>query len=253
MKALSRAISALVFFASAGATGALAQDSDDRELALRLYEEAAEDYREGQFDRAATKLQTAYDLFPEPVLLYNLGRALEGTGDLEGAQEAYEQFLEEAPADAEERPATQARLETVEGLLAAMERPEAEGEEPEAEPEPEPEAEPEEPPAPESEGRRSYAGPIALGSAALGAVVGGLVLQLRSASAHDEAGESGVSQVRVDELNGQAQGRAVGAAILFAVGGALAVGSTLWFVLGKPKGDVDVALGLGGVSVRGAF
>ncbi len=66
---------------------------DAPEKAVKLFEDAAVHYREGRFAVAAELLQEAYNLHPEPVLLYNLGRARESNGDAERAIEAYTQYL----------------------------------------------------------------------------------------------------------------------------------------------------------------
>lgn len=90
-----------------------------RTRALELFQESADRYREGRFDEAAELLREARRLHPEPVLAYNLARALEGAGDLEGAVAAYRDYLAEAP-DAADAPATRARLAGLERHLAEI-------------------------------------------------------------------------------------------------------------------------------------
>ena len=90
-----------------------------RTRALQLFQESADRYREGRFDEAAELLREARRLHPEPVLAYNLARALEGAGDLEGAVAAYREYLAEAP-DAADAPATRARLAGLERHLAEI-------------------------------------------------------------------------------------------------------------------------------------
>ena len=53
--------------------------------AAELFRESAEAYRAGEFARAVELLEQAYAIEPAPVLQYNLARALEGMGDLDGA------------------------------------------------------------------------------------------------------------------------------------------------------------------------
>lgn len=89
---------------------------DDRARALELFEESAEHYRAGRFDRAAALLREAYDLEPEPVLLYNLARALEGAGQDQEAVDAYERYLASA-GDEEEAEAARVRLEVLRARL----------------------------------------------------------------------------------------------------------------------------------------
>src|SRR5262249_38752530 len=63
--------------------------STAEERAFDLFEKSKVAYREGRFAEAADLLAEAYKAKPEPVLLYNLGRACEGLGDLQRAIGAY--------------------------------------------------------------------------------------------------------------------------------------------------------------------
>jgi tetratricopeptide (TPR) repeat protein len=93
------------------AASAHAQQVDPH--AAELYEEGARAYREGRFDESAILIRRAYEIEPHPILLYNIARALESAGDLQGALEAYQQFLVDAPADAEQRPRVARRVEVL--------------------------------------------------------------------------------------------------------------------------------------------
>jgi tetratricopeptide (TPR) repeat protein len=64
--------------------------------AIRLYERSAELYRAGRFAEAAELLRDAYRRAPDPVLLYNLGRACERMGDLPCVIDAYKRYLANA-------------------------------------------------------------------------------------------------------------------------------------------------------------
>jgi hypothetical protein len=63
------------------AAPALAQDNNkgDHDLAIALFNHSNEAYKKGDFKGAAADLEKAYALEPAPVLLYNLGRAYEGS------------------------------------------------------------------------------------------------------------------------------------------------------------------------------
>jgi tetratricopeptide (TPR) repeat protein len=75
-------------------------DEASKKAAYELNKQSAEKYREGQFKEAAELLRKAYAIEPDPVLLYNLGRACEGMGDDACAVDAYERYLAAAtPAD----------------------------------------------------------------------------------------------------------------------------------------------------------
>src|SRR5678815_1823222 len=79
---------------SAGIHTATAQpDPPEKTRALELFAESDQHYKAGEFEQAADLLRQAYDLYPEPLLLYNLARALEGLGDAEGAITQYERYL----------------------------------------------------------------------------------------------------------------------------------------------------------------
>jgi hypothetical protein len=70
---------------------------------------------EGKFDAAAALFQRAYELDPEPVLLYNIARMHDRKGDLPAARAGYERYLGE-----ETDPAGQERGRT--RLTEVMER-----------------------------------------------------------------------------------------------------------------------------------
>ena len=80
--------------------------------AVELFERSEDLYNDGEFREAARLIEEAYELAPDPVLLFNLGRALESAGDLDGAIEAYARYLDEAPS-AEDRGAIEVRLRTL--------------------------------------------------------------------------------------------------------------------------------------------
>ena len=72
-------------------------DSRAKARALELFQESDRHYKRGEFERAVELLRQAHALYPEPILVYNLARALEGLGDLPGAIEQYERCLESYP------------------------------------------------------------------------------------------------------------------------------------------------------------
>src|SRR5207253_7914242 len=68
--------------------------SDDERRALELFKESENKYREGRFQDAVDLLLEAYRLHGASVLLYNLGRAYEGLGNLPSAIDSYTKYLE---------------------------------------------------------------------------------------------------------------------------------------------------------------
>jgi tetratricopeptide (TPR) repeat protein len=82
----------------------------DRATAPELFEKSRAAYGDGRFAEAAELLKRAYQLDPDPILLYNLARALENDGDDNGARIAYEQYLRNQP-NARDRRTIEARIE----------------------------------------------------------------------------------------------------------------------------------------------
>lgn len=89
--------------------------------ALELFRRSEQEYRQGHFAKAVRLLQQAYELHPEPTLLYNLARALEGEGDFAGAIEAYERYLR-ADLRATDRGAIERRVEMLKEQRAHREK-----------------------------------------------------------------------------------------------------------------------------------
>jgi tetratricopeptide (TPR) repeat protein len=88
--------------------------------AVELFKQSAERYREGRFREAADLLREAYAREPEPLLLFNLGRACEGMGDAPCAIDAYTRFLAaKAPSD---RGAIESRIATLKRQLEEKQR-----------------------------------------------------------------------------------------------------------------------------------
>jgi tetratricopeptide (TPR) repeat protein len=97
MRAAHRGI-ALVIAITAWSLGvssgsASADDVAPKDRALELFRASDEHYQRGEFERAVELLRESYDTYPEPIVLYNLARALEGLGDFAGAVAEYERYL----------------------------------------------------------------------------------------------------------------------------------------------------------------
>ncbi|MEJ7729413.1 MAG: tetratricopeptide repeat protein [Polyangiaceae bacterium] len=235
---------------------ALAQDKGDPR-AEKLFTESAELYREGKFAEAAQRLEEAYAISPEPVLLYNLARAYEGMGQTERALSAYRRYLEADPGTRDRR-SIETRIETLERQLeerraledktraaATRQRDGAVTPEPRA-PSPLP---------------WIVAGVGALGIGA-GAVLG-VMSQGKRDDAEDPA-EAPSGQAAAD-LVGDAETLATGANVAFIAGGAVLLGGVVWGIVDvvgsaspaqagrAPAPRVTVWMGMGKAGVRGAF
>jgi tetratricopeptide (TPR) repeat protein len=220
--------------ALAAHTAAAQPTPDDRARALALFRDSDAHYKRGEFEKAAELLREAYALHPEPILLYNLARALEGLGDFPGAIEQYERYLN-ADAEIADRGAIERRIAT---LRAQVERTRT----------PTPAPDDGAPPplsdirtAPErvpSSARSVDGAPVRVhaGSRRLpwviagagGAVVGaGAVFGYLSQARHDDAVAAPI-QADAARLQDRAQTYATVANVALAVGGVAAVAGVAW-------------------------
>jgi tetratricopeptide (TPR) repeat protein len=253
---------AAVTLAIAAALGAvrrdaLAQDKGDPR-AEKLFTESAELYREGRFAEAAQRLEDAYAISPEPVLLYNLARAYEGMGETERALSAYRRYLEADPTTRDRR-SIETRIETLERQLeerrALEEKTRA---------------------AAAARGReRTDAVPprapsplpwIVAGVGALG-VGAGAVLGVMSQGKRDDAEDPDAAPngQAAAELVDDAETLATGANVAFIAGGAVLLGGVVWGIVDvvgsgsaaqagrAPAPRVTVWMSPGKVGLRGAF
>lgn len=77
------------------AAPAVAQDDSRKEAAASMYKVAQEEFGAGNFAEALDKLIEVYELDPNPVILYNIGRCYEELGQLADAAE----YFQRAAAD----------------------------------------------------------------------------------------------------------------------------------------------------------
>jgi tetratricopeptide (TPR) repeat protein len=91
------------------------------EQAKTLYEQGVAAFKAGDFPAAAAKFQNAYNLDPSPILLYNLVRATEKTGDATGAVKHYKTYLTRFP-EAEDKSEVKRIIEVLEAVLRRQQR-----------------------------------------------------------------------------------------------------------------------------------
>lgn len=111
-----------------------------------LSAQAAEAYRDGEYEKAIELFEEAYALQPVSNLLFNIARVYEKLEKWEEAEKYYRDFIKSPDADADAR---EAALERVDSLKQLQEQQRLANlpPEPEPEPEPTPEPMPEPPPA----------------------------------------------------------------------------------------------------------
>lgn len=95
---------ALLFVAYALFGGAGAARADElKEKAQQLLSEGNDLASEGDFGNALVKFRTAYELYPSPKLLLNIGTSLRQIGRNAEAAETYETYLAHPEADADRK------------------------------------------------------------------------------------------------------------------------------------------------------
>lgn len=191
---------------------ARADDDANRAHALELFDESDRAYKAGDFARAADLVRGAYALYPEPILLYNLGRALERTGDTRGAIEQYERYLDAAPT-ADDATDVRAKIASLRAALP-VDRPVVVAA-----------------PAPrvivKEAPRHRPVVPMSAMVVGLASVGTGIGFGLASTHLHDQAVREPVQLDARRDLD-RAQRDATVANILYVGGGALAIGGAVW-------------------------
>jgi len=240
--------SAIVVVATAAL--AAADPGTDKTRALALFGESAKAYKTGQFERAASLLREAYGLYPEPILLYNLARALEGLGDTVGAIAQYQRYLD-AAVDIPDRAGIERRIAVMKEQLAAQKRADA----PPPPPPPRPRIVPSTP-LPvviDTPRRASYVGPIAVIGVGVAALAGGAGAGVLAQHAHASA-VAAADQLTAANDQRDATRYAAAANIAFVAGGALVATGAIWLVVrARQHRDTHVRVGAGSIAAAWSF
>jgi tetratricopeptide (TPR) repeat protein len=190
-----------------------ARADSDETRAFSLFEQSERAYERGRFDEALVLLRRSYELKPEPVLLYNMGRAYEGLGDLASAATSYETFIAAQPTTPD-RGALERRIATLRNQIAEREALKKQAERDRATEKP--------------RGPSSVPWIVAgVGAASIGA--GGVVGWL-AVNKHDEASKE-PTYVAADRLQSEASSLATTANVFFIVGGAVLTVGLVWGIL----------------------
>jgi tetratricopeptide (TPR) repeat protein len=212
-------------------------DPSAKKQALDLFAQSDKAYKAGEFERAAQLLRDAYTLFPEPILLYNLARALEGVGDFQGAIDQYQQYLASA-TDVGDRGAIERRIDTLRTQLADKAKREAAAQQADKDRQAALAAAEKA----ERDRRRSKRSILPWVTLGVGVVVvaGGAGMGVLANQKHDDAiGEP--IQAEAAHLQDTAESYALGANIMFVAGGAIALGGVIWAIVDRRKHSGDAA------------
>ena len=215
---------------------------EDRRRAVQLYESSTHALRSGDYERAASQLEEAYALFPQPALRVALGRAYDGLGQTEQAIEHYTAYLEEEPG-APDRGDIEGRLEE----LQQRHREEV--------------GTPRPPPPPAPTGPDTTTPVIGFTLAGLGAaaLIAGGALAGVAASEHSSSTAAATTQLEARAAYGRAQDLGTAAVALLAAGGAVAMAGIVIAVAvagdsSEPAAPTArVRAGLGTISIEGSF
>jgi tetratricopeptide (TPR) repeat protein len=215
----------------------------DGKRAVELFERSAAAYDAGQFAQAVKLLKEAYQLRPDPVLLYNLARAYEGMGALPDAVRAYTDFLAAQPT-AEDRGAIEARIVTLRAQIdeqARLQREAAERQR-EAQEAQRRAAEQQGENASQRQGGTRPVPWIVAGAGGAGLITGAVFGAL-SVARHNAATTDAQADIATDQA--QARSLATAANIAFVAGGVLAVAGVTWGIvdLGSSHATRDHAPG----------
>jgi tetratricopeptide (TPR) repeat protein len=203
-------------------------DPKAKARAAELATQSQSHYKRGEFEVSIALLRQAYALYPEPNLLYNLARSLEGLGDAKGALEAYKSYLA-ANEKAEDRGAIERRIATLEVEIAEKEKRDKPAPAPVVvQPKPAPAQITTQSPPPPS-GSKLPIVVIATGAAIIG---GGVFFGLAASDRHDQA-IAEPNGLEAQRLQDSAKTRATLANVMFIAGGAVAIGGVVWAIAGR--------------------
>lgn len=205
-----------------------------------LFSASMDAYRRGDFKGAIELLEKVYAMDPDPSILYNMGRAYEGLGDLPKAIEHYKRFLEKSP-NAHDKGALEQRISTLEKQvedrksLEHQRDQERQRAEQEARERAAKEAELEKAKQASAAPKRRSPIPFILGGVGLASIGVGTVFGVMASSNHSDA-TSERQQDKASDLDATANTQATIANIGFIAGGVLlATGVTWWLLDGKKQ------------------
>ena len=241
---LHRQLIALAFAATIVAPPTLASAQDPEEgtptSGYKAYlAQAQELYSQEDYVGAAQAYQAAYDLKPNPNLLYNIARIYEKAGKFEEAITYYERFAREPDIKLDARKDAIERLKALREVVALDNPPDPEPD-PKDTPDPEPDpdkivkADPDPDPEPEPVGETNYTPAIiTLGAGVLALGGGGAMGVLASNAATEAEGATSLGDFQAAAQNGSTY--ALAADGLFILGGALTITGVVLLLTASPE------------------
>jgi tetratricopeptide (TPR) repeat protein len=235
---------------------ALADDAREKApkaRALELFEQSARAYRDGRFQDAIDLLLEARRVKPEPVLLYNLGRAYEALGKPAEAANAYAEYIAEDPR-AVDRRAIEGRIATLRAQAEQLDKAKS----PPPPPPPPAAPAPPAPAAPLADREEPTVVPWVITGVGIAGVGAGVALAIVASIRHDDAVNE-AAQRPAQEKQDQAETFATGATIAFITGGVVAAGGLTWLGIRafgtSSRGGASVRLlpGPGALTLSGRF
>ena len=228
-----------------------------RSASGELLKDATARYKAGDYDAAIERFEAAYALKPNPTLVYNIARCYERAAKLEQAIAAYERFLELPGTTSKLRAGALSSIDALKRERALRNRKETpkieEGAPPPTVEAPKPTVR-QVTPAPRPRSRVLEWTLLGVGLAALG---GGLTLGL-FASAGEKDYTRATSVEEQERIESRTRARALGADLLYGVGGtSVVVSLILWLFLDDASSaPVTIApdiVGDGGLTLHGQF
>jgi tetratricopeptide (TPR) repeat protein len=234
MRCAHRGIALVIAITGIWSGSAAADEVAPKDRALQLFRDSDVHYQRGEFERAIELLRESYDVYPEPLVLYNLARALEGAGDFAAAVAEYERYLRTSQ-NLNDRGGIERRVATLKAYIDAAGSGRLEGLH----------TSPEigagngggSVPTRALERDRGVRGwiPWALAGAGVAVVAAGAVTASMSDSWHDEAVREPI-QAEAVRLQDKAESLASTGTILLVGGGIVAAGGVVWGVIEWRRG-----------------
>ena len=253
-----RRLTALVCIAAVAPSLARADEAADKARGKSVWRKGVKQYDLGDFDAAIKKFEEAYQIFPNPDILFNLGQAHRKTKSYERAIHYFRTFLRYKPS-APNRDVVEQLIAELEGLIAAQkasnERPPDTVHTPPPSAPPAPVAPSPVAPAAPVEAPRWYQDPLGwtLAGAGLVAVGLGTAFLIHSGGLSSDA-ETNRDEQMAQDLHDSAKTYQLAGGITLVAGAALVTGGIVKMLLHSRSGStVQVSVSPATIGISGKF